>query len=60
MRRPMHWWIIEITPTPGNYSFNFFGTEKQAEERRANKEKWDHFTTTKRRGREVKKNTFDW
>jgi hypothetical protein len=56
----MHWWIIEITPTPGNYSFNFFGTEKQAEERRANKEKWDHFTTTKRRGREVKKNTFDW
>ena len=53
-----HWWIIEVADYG---SFNFFGTEEKAEERRAHKAKWEHAVATKRRGREIKKDTFgDW
>ena len=46
---PRYWWIISVG---GGYGeFNFFGTEKEAEEMRCHKARWEHAVARKRRGR---------
>ena len=48
---PRHWWIIKVG---GGYGeFNFFGTEKEAEEMRCHKAQWEHVVAWKRRGRRI-------